>query len=117
MNYAKTAATSLKLLTKFGQNVTRRTFTAGSYDPATGAVSNATADTTRKGVLLDFGSAQTNERGTLIQSGDKRLLMDAQGAALMTDHYIIGAIEYTVVSIGEISPAGTVTLYDLHIRT
>lgn len=116
-DYAHTAATSLKLLTRFGQNVTRRSYTVGTYDPATGAATTSTADTTRKGVLLDFGAGQTLERGTLIQGGDKRLLLDADAAPDPQDHFIVGGIEYVIVSIGEVNPAGTPVLYDIHLRT
>jgi len=116
MDYAKTAASALKSLTKYGQSVTRRSYTAGTYDPAAGLVTPTTTDTTRKGALFDFGAGQTLERGTLIQGGDKRLLLDATATVSPQDHFIMGALEYVIVSIGEINPAGTVVLYDLHLR-
>jgi hypothetical protein len=116
-NYSKSAASALKLLTKFGQNVTRRAYTIGTYDPSTGLVTNTYADTTRKGVLLDFAAGQTLERGTLIQNGDKRLYVDSSATISPQDHFIVNTIEYTIVSIGEINPAGTSILYDLHLRT
>ena len=116
VDYTKSAANSLKTLTKFGMDVVRRAFSAGVYDPATGLVTPTTADTTRKGALFDFGAGQTLERGTLIQGGDKRLLLDATATVSPQDHFIIGSAEYVIVSIGEINPAGTVVLYDLHLR-
>jgi len=115
--YTRSADTSLRLLTKYGQNVTRRSYTIGTYDPATGSNSNVTVDTTRKGALLDFGAGQTLERGTLIQGGDKRLLLDSASAPGPQDHFIVGGIEYVIVSIGEVNPAGTPILYDIHLRT
>ena len=116
IDYAAIAESSLAALTDAGQNVTRRTYTTGAYDPATGMASSTTADTTRKGVILDFGSGKTLERGTLIQIGDKRLLLDAEGVVLPDDHFIIGGVEYAIVSIGEVNPAGICVLYDLHLR-
>ena len=116
-NYSKSAASALKLLTKFGQNVTRRAYTIGTYDPATGLVTNTYADTTLKGVLFDFASGQTLERGTLIQTGDKRLYVDASATISPQDHFIVDTIEYTIVSIGELKPAGTSILFDIHLRT
>lgn len=115
-DYAELAATALELLTEFGGDVTRSSYSAGVYDPATGLVTPATADTTRKGALFDFGAGQTLERGTLIQGGDKRLLLDATATVAQQDHFIIGGVEYVIVSVGEISPAGTVVLYDIHLR-
>lgn len=116
MNYTKTAATTLRLLTKHGQTVTRRVITAGTYDTATGGMTNTTVDTTRNGALFDFGQAETTVRGSLIQGTDKRLLLDASGAVALSDNFVIGGVVYTVVSIGEVNPAGTPVLYDLHIR-
>lgn len=115
-NYAEIAANALETLTEFGQDVTRRSYTAGTYSPSTGTVTPTTADTTRKGALFDFGAGQTLERGTLIQGGDKRLLVDATAAINPQDHFIVGGEEYVIVSLGEINPAGTVVLYDLHVR-
>lgn len=105
-----------ELLGEF-QDVTRRSHTIGSYDPATGTNTDTTADTTRKGALLDFGAGQTLVRGTLIQSGDKRLLLDSTATIAPQDHFIVGGTEYVIVSIGEVNPAGTRVLYDLHLRT
>jgi hypothetical protein len=114
--YANTAAAALDLLTEFGQEVTRRSYGAVIYNPATGTTTPTTADTTRKGALLDFGAGQTLERGTLIQGGDKRLLLDPVAAISPQDHFIVGGIEYVIVSMGEINPAGTRVLYDVHLR-
>lgn len=116
IDYANIAANALAALTDAGQDVTRRAYAAGAYDPATGAASITTTDTTRKGVIFDFGAGKTLERGALIQIGDKRLLLDATATATMTDHFIVGSDDYSVVSIGEVNPAGTPVLYDIHLR-
>lgn len=116
-DYDDFAELALELLTEFGQDVTRRSYTAGTYSPSTGLTTPTTADTTRKGALFDFGPGQTLERGGLIQAGDKRLLLDAEAAVSPQDHFIVGSDEYTIVSIGEINPAGTRVLYDIHART
>lgn len=116
-DYAELAATALELLTEFGGDVTRRSYTAGVYDPATGLTTPTTADTTRQGALFDFGAGKTLERGTLIQAGDKQMLLDATAAVSPQDHFIdAGGTEYVIVSIGEIKPASTVVIYDLHLR-
>ena len=113
-DYASVATTATDLLTEFGQTVTRRTYTPGAY--SNGAVTNTTADTSRIGALFDFGGGKTQERGTLIQGGDKRLLLDATGAVDAKDHYVVNSVEYVVVSVGEVGPAGTNVLHDLHLR-
>lgn len=116
-DYASLAYTSRELLTEFGQAVTQRSYTVGTYDPATGAASPASADSARVGAMFDFGAGKTLERGGLIQAGDKRLLVDADADISPQDHFIVNSVDYVIVSIGEINPAGTRVLYDLHLRT
>lgn len=114
--YSDLAKISLDLLTRFGQGITRRAYTSGTYDPATGTATQTTADTPRKGAIFDFGPGITYVRGQLVKVADKQLLVDATGLITETDHFIVGGIEYTVISMGEISPAGTPVVYDLHVR-
>lgn len=116
IDYTAIAASALASLTDAGRDVTQRTYTAGTYNPATGTTVPVTADVTRKGVVLDYAAGKTTERGTLIQIGDKRLLLDAESTVSPQDHFIIGSDEYVIVSVGEVNPAGTCVLYDIHLR-
>lgn len=119
-NYSEIAALSLELLNEFGQTVTRRTYTEGTYNPATGTATPTTADTSRKAALFDYSDSNRQGeqyiRGHLVIAGDKQLLLDAEGAAEMTDHYIVGGVEYTCVSVSEVNPAGTPVLFEIHAR-
>jgi hypothetical protein len=115
-NYAKTAQTSLNLLTKFGQTVTQRKTNQGVYDPATGANTTTYTDTTRSAVMLDYGKGLTQINGTLIQQGDKQLLVDGSAPIAMQHKFIVNNIEWSIISLGELAPAGTAVLYDLHVR-
>ena len=114
--YAELADTSLEMLTEFGQDVTRTTNSEGTYDPSTGAVSQSTASTTRKGAVFPFAKGVIQIRGKLIQSGDIELFLDAEGSVSITDRYTIGSTVYSVVSFEEYSPAGTAVLYVMHLR-
>lgn len=116
-DYADTAALALEALTEFGAPVIRRATTAPVYSPETGAASAVQSDLARMGAVFDYGAGQTQVRGTLIQGGDKRLLLDSSGEVLPTDQYVVNGIVYSVVSIGEVNPAGTPVLFDLHVRT
>jgi len=116
VDYAKLAATAKNMLTNNGQSVTVRTYTVGSYDPDSGTSTNTYTDSTRKGVLLDYGSGLTQVRGNLVETTDKKLLVDSDAAISQQDHVLINSVEYSIVSIGEINPAGTAVIYDLHIR-
>lgn len=116
IDYAAIAKSAKASLADAGQLVTRRAGTAGAYDPATGTAGVTVSDSQRTAVVLDFGAGQTMVRGVQIKGGDKRLLLEATGSAPdLTDRYVIGGNEYTVVSIGETNPAGVPVLYDLHL--
>jgi hypothetical protein len=115
--YADLATLSGSLLTEFGQAVTRTANTAGAYDPATGAATNTTVTTTRRGALFTYGKdAQQYVRGNLVQVNDRKLLLDPSGQVAMTDTYTIQGEVYTVVSIKPTDPAGVPVLYELHVR-
>jgi hypothetical protein len=115
--YSRLSVTTSKLLTKYGQQVTQRKYSANAYNPATGEHTNTLTDTTRKGVLLNFEKGQTTERGTLIQINDKRLLLDNSAEVDINDHFIVNGFEYAVVSVIQESPAGTSIYYDVHLRS
>lgn len=115
-NYTKSQSSALTLLTKFGETITRRTYTADSYNPATGASDQTTADTSRAGVLLNMGNGEQFFNGNLIIAGDKKLLLDGSAASELTDRYIVDGVEYSVISINELKPAGVIVMYTLHLR-
>lgn len=115
-DYAKSAATALRLLTKFGQDVTLRNYTIGTYSTSSGANSVTTSDTTVKAAILEFASGQTEQGGTLIQVGDKKCLMQAGTVPALEDHVIVGSKDYSILSIGEVNPAGTPVIYQIHLR-
>jgi hypothetical protein len=122
MDYARAAATSLRLLTSFGKSVTLRMLSGGGvYDPETSTVSApAEVEESRVAVFLDFDRIQSGiqlRNGTLLQAGDRRVLLDPVGAAPTLSALIVdGATLYKIVDIKEVSPAGTPVLYDLVCR-
>ena len=116
IDYSAIAVNALAVLADAGTAVTRRSYTDGTYNPATGAAAPTTADTARTGVVLNYSTGLAMVRGALIKGGDKRLLLDAVGVApALTDRFIVFGTEYRVVSIDETNPAGTPVLYDLHL--
>jgi hypothetical protein len=117
MTYASNAATASKLITKYGRSITLRKYSVGTYDPSTGANTTTITDSTVTGVVFDFSAGQTMERGTLIQVGDKRVLLSASAAPSLQDHVLIGTAEYTIISVGETNPGGVSVMFDIHVRT
>ena len=116
-DYAKTSATALSLLTKFGADVTVTRVTTGTYDPATGTNAVTTSTATVKGVVLDFGAGVSMVGGNMVTAGDKRLVLEAAAAPDMNDRFTANGKTYAPVSIGEVNPAGVAVLFDLHIRS
>lgn len=136
VDYSAKAATALRLLTRFGQSVTRVKTVLGGYDPEedefgwyqwyfqysgaynpeTSATIPTTDSSTRTGALLNYGKGIEYVRGMQVTQRDKRLLLDASGAADISDTYTVSGVEYTVQSLEDINPAGTVVMYDLHVR-
>lgn len=117
--YTRLAATALRLLTKYGQPVTLRNYTAGVYSPALGTATPQTADSTRQCAVFDYPNGQFLDPSSLIQSGDKKGLMDANGAAPSLEDHIITAdgIEYVIKQIKTLAPAGAAVIHELQLRT
>ena len=115
-NYVKSRATALKMLTKFGQDVTRTIRTKGTYDPALGKNTVTETTETRKGALLTFGRGEQYFNGSLIEIKDKRLLLDGEGDLNQEDTITVSGTEYRIISIDELNPAGTRVFFDLQVR-
>jgi hypothetical protein len=118
-NYANSAATALRLLTKFGRDVTHRKINEGTYNPETGTVTNTNTDTTVKAVDLDF-SDKTNGNQYFtdnVQMGDRYALIAPSVASIdVSDKLIIGGVTWNVVNVKTLAPAGTVVLFTAQIR-
>lgn len=121
-DYQDDADTAAELLEEFGQSVTLTSKTSGAYSPSTGAAAVTTSTQTVSAVVLDYGSRDID--GTLIRAGDKRLLMapkttDGEDltAPVVDDTVAVGSTTYTIKGIKELSPAGTVVLFDCNIRS
>ena len=118
--YDKTASTALKLLTKFGQDVTLVVTSSGAYDPNTASVVVTETNETRKAVLLDFDRINfgvTLQDGTRIMANDRRCLMDANGTPpSIHDFVVVNGERFPIADIKIVNPAGTDVLYDMLIR-
>lgn len=119
--YTRAQATALRLLTKYGQAVTVTKRTAGAYDIATGSA--AVTETAQAGIGAIFDYGQGDIDGTLIQDGDKQVLLSpllASGDDLVApevdDIVTIDGVVCTIKSVKTLAPGGTPVLYDLNVR-
>lgn len=117
--YPNLRATAAALLTDKGQQMTLNKRTSGAYDPGTGTSAVTSVAHTVTGAVFDFPAALID--GTLIQQGDKKVLMSALGLTVepdaMTDTLEIGGVVHTIVTAKKTSPAGTTVLWTLQVRT
>lgn len=99
-NMAKTA---LNLIKKYGSTiVVTRVTVKGTYNSATGVVSNpTTAQQTVKGVIKDFDSRAYSAPNILIQTDDKEILIAASGFSKpgLADTFTADGITYTIVPL------------------
>jgi hypothetical protein len=105
-----------KLMAKFGGVAIIRFASPGVYNPATGTVSETTADIAVRGVLQDVNLREVND---LIQAGDKRLLIAAADLANVptnADRVIIENVTHQVIQVQIIEQDNTAITYELILR-
>lgn len=116
-DYAKSAATALKLLTNFGANATLIKRAEGAYDPATGSNSVTETNYTVKAVLLNYKFNETTTEGSLIQAKDRKVIMQAATVTPDTsDTITIGGTTYRIINVKSLNPAGVEVIHELQVR-
>jgi len=87
-NYSKSAKTALKLLTRFGGEITLSRKTGDSVDPITGVIAKGTdASVTTTGLLKPYSDNMID--GTRILTGDKELVLSNEQEPQPTDKPVI----------------------------
>ena len=117
--YERMADTALRLISQYGQMMTLREITPGAYDPDTGETSpDAATETSVAGVLIEY-TGQERQNNSLIQQGDKKVLMPAKGLAKpsLNSKVLIQSELWTIVPpLKVMNPAGTPLVYELQVR-
>lgn len=117
--YDRMADTALRLIGLYGQTMTLREVTPGTYDPSTGETSpDAATETSVSGVLIEY-TGQERQNNSLIQQGDKKVLMPAKGLAKpsLNSKILIQSELWTIVPpLKVMNPAGTPLVYELQVR-
>jgi len=119
-DYSKIAKTANRLIGNFGQSLAIAHVVAGEYVPGTG-ITNTITYQYGSGTIADWNINQID--GTLINVGDKRLLLsplDTDGLTLtapsLGDTVIVDDILYTLIApLKTISPADTPVLFDCNM--
>jgi len=121
--YDRMQNTSDRLLVGKGQTVTITHIVPGTYDPATGGVTNTETEQTGTGAIVGWSNNMVD--GTTIKNTDKQLLLSPLNTAgAVLDAPVLGdkvtdaaGTTYTMVApLNRVSPAGTVVLYKINLR-
>jgi hypothetical protein len=131
-NYTGLAESSRRLIADKGQSVTINRIVGGTYDPNSSSNTPTSTAYTGVAVLLDYKLQEKgigNEAGSLVQSGDKKLLLapigylvSAPSAQIVlpefepNDTVTIGGVTWTVINAKAVNPAGTILIQELQIR-
>ena len=119
MSYAQDAINARAILKRKGQTCRVRVYT-DVYNKVTSKTTRAKTDSNVYGVIFDFPMGPNGTKsvaGTEVEQGDRRLYL-AAGTVIEpgTCSILVDSVEYQVVGVGVINPAGTVVMYDLHLR-
>lgn len=113
-DYAATAATATRLLQRFGASATLKRQAVGAYNPATGAAAVTPTSLTTTAAVFDYPQRYVD--GTLVKQGDKQAFMAATYMPAQGDVLAWQGVDYQVIAVKAVSPAGTPVLYECQIR-
>jgi len=108
-DYTRLSATSVRLISRFGKTVLRRTITNSGTE---WAPSQTEVDTSIDGVVVAYALNEID--GSLILSTDKKLLTTS--LVTTADKIVDSAIAYSVISVSVVEPASTTLLYKIQLR-
>lgn len=119
--YHRLANTAERLIADKGTPCTiTSAATQGGFDPETGLPLPDMPATTQQGVcvVLNYRDSLYNAPESLIEVGDKKLLVSANNVLIDGLNGTIEALghEYTILSVKELNPAGVKLIYEVHGR-
>jgi hypothetical protein len=115
--YAGLRSTASALLQDKGMAMTLHKRTPAAYDPATASTMVDEVDHACTGAQFDFPALLID--GTMIQRGDKKVVLSAQGLTVVPDvgdAMTAGTTRRNVISVKAIAPADIVVAYVLQVR-
>lgn len=113
-NYPATAATATRILTRFGAACTLKRTSQGAYNPATGT--SAVTTTSLPTTAAVFAYPQKYVDGTLILEGDQQAFCAPGVVPKQGDALTWQGVDYQVVMVKPVSPAGIPVLFEAQIR-
>lgn len=119
--YDRLAETADRLLKKYGTDCEITTTPInGEPDPVTGMPGDDLPSQAFDGrvAVLNYKESLYNAPESLIEQGDKKLLLSAKGIKIDSLNGKIEALgkAYRIMSVKDVNPAGTVLIYEIHGR-
>jgi len=110
-DFARLKATADRLIARFGKTAVLVSFeTSGpDFDPT---VTETTTDIT----LVELSYSLTNRNESLVQSGDKLFLVQADAAPSLDDKIRLDGVDYAMVDVQPLSPGPLVLVYEVQAR-
>jgi nucleoside-diphosphate-sugar epimerase len=115
-DYANSRATAERLLARFGQVGAIERVTPGG-GPAHNPGPSTTTSYPATLVALDYSDRERD--GTLIQTGDRKVLISTAGLSITptsADRIVIQGSRFEIVNLNPLDPAGTVVMWQVQVR-
>lgn len=113
-DYAKTASTATRLLLRFGAAATLKREVAGAYNPVTGEASVTITSLVTTAAVFAYPASYID--GTLILQGDQRAYCAPGVLPKQGDKLTWQSVDYTVIAVKPVSPAGVPVLHEAQLR-
>lgn len=117
--YTELRSTAGRLLTSYGQSMTLTKRASGAYNPATGASTVTETTYTVRGAVFDYSGGAYKLAPMLIQAGDRRALVAADGLSVApepADRLTIAGAIWSIVTVTPTDPGGTAVVYECQVR-
>lgn len=115
-DYAEIAAIAAEILAEFGAQGQIKTTVNGTYDPDAGTVSQTITTSNVTAALFAYEERLIN--GTTILQGDQQGYLSAVGLTMPKagDTLTWKSVDYQVISVKELAPAGVNVLAEIQVR-
>lgn len=115
-DYARLKNRGTMMIKKYGYTLSLIRPAKSGIDPNTGDRLADAAPLIFTVTGIDQQYKQSEIDGTLVQTGDKKILLTAETAPEQGDHLTDGVSRWDIITITPVKPASEVLLYSLQVR-
>lgn len=115
-DYSRLKNRGTALIKKYGYSLSLVRPAKSGIDPATGDRMDGEDSLLYSVTGIDQQYRQSEIDGTLIKTGDKKILLTAETAPEQGDYLTDGLSRWNIITITPVKPANDVLLYSLQVR-